>query len=215
VPADGPDRHLTIWQPSTGRLWEFFHARRGADGWHAEWGGAIDGVSRSPGYYSTGSWPGLSRSYWGATATSLPVIAGTMMVPELEAGVIPHALAMNIRAARADVYSWPAQRTDGSSTDPHAIPEGARFRLDPKVDVDTLDLPPLARMMAIAAQRYGIIVRDQTQAVGFFVENPNHYRTNPYTGVEGLFGGLAPNQIMRTFPWEHLELLKMDLHRLR
>ena len=35
---------------------------------------------RSPGYYDTASWPGLSQSWWGATATSLPVIAGTMMI---------------------------------------------------------------------------------------------------------------------------------------
>ena len=56
------------------------------------------------------------------------------MIDELKAGVIPHALALNIPWAKPNVYSWPAQRTDGRSTDPNAIPEGARFRLDPTVD---------------------------------------------------------------------------------
>ena len=40
VPALGPDAHMTVWQPSTDRLWEFFHARELSDGWHARlrWG---------------------------------------------------------------------------------------------------------------------------------------------------------------------------------
>ena len=73
------------------------------------------------------------------------MIAGTMMISELKAGVIPHALAMNIPWAKPKTYSWPAQRTDGASTDPNAIPEGARFRLDPKLDVDALNLPPMTQ----------------------------------------------------------------------
>ena len=37
--------------------------------------------------------------------------------------------------ARAGVFSWPAQRTDGLLDSPDAIPEGARFRLDPNLDI--------------------------------------------------------------------------------
>lgn len=213
VPAAGADAHLTVWQPASDRLWEFFKARRLSDGWHANFGGAIARVSRFVGYYSPQAWPGLSQSWWGATATSLPVIAGTMMIDELKAGVIPHALALNVPFARAKVYSWPAQRTDGTSSDPEAIPEGARFRLDPRLDLSTLKLPPMTRMMAQAAQRYGIIVRDQTgHALSFFAENPAQYGTNPYTGPSGFYGGPYPNPITRAFPWEHLQLLKMNLH---
>jgi hypothetical protein len=213
MPAQNNDAHMTIWQPATDRLWEFFRARKLADGWHASWGGAIEHVSGSPGYYDESSWPGLSAPYWGATATSLPVIAGTMMVDELQAGNIPHALALNIPWARPNVYAWPAQRSDGKSTDPDAIPEGARFRLDPRLDIDKLNLPPLTRTIAKAAQRYGMIVRDQTgQAVGLFAENTTRYATNPYTGPTGLFGGTPPNVLLRAFPWQHLQVLKMQLH---
>ena len=95
------------------------------------------------------------------------------MIDELKAGVIPHALAINIPWAKPNTYSWPAQRTDGRSTDANAIPEGARFRLDPNLDIDALNLPPMTRMMAKAAQRYGMIVRDQTgHAISFFAEKP-------------------------------------------
>jgi hypothetical protein len=211
-PASGPDAHMTVWQPSKDRLWEFFKARKVNGAWQANFGGAIARVSEFPGFYSDKSWRGLSKSYWGATATSLPVIAGTMRLDELRAGVIPHALAMNVPFARPKVHSWPAQRTDGTSSDPTAVPEGARFRLDPRLNIDALHLPRLTKMMAVAAQRYGIIVRDQTaHAVAFFGEDPTPTGTNPYAGANGYFEDQHPNELLRDFPWEHLQLLRMDL----
>ena len=217
-PASGPDAHMTVWQPSTDRMWEFFKARKETDGWHANFGGAIAHQSQSPGYFDTNSWPGLSQPWWGATATSLPVIAGTMMMSELRAGVIPHALAMNVPYAKPKTYSFPAQRTDGLSTDPNAIPEGARFRLDPKLNVDALNVPPMTKAMAKAAQRYGIIVRDQTaHAISFFAENPSQSQsvTNPYTGPGGFYGRSDPTAVMQSFPWDRLQLVKMELHTAR
>jgi hypothetical protein len=186
--------------------------RKLADGWHASFGGAMSSASTSRGYFDTSSWPGLSQTWWGATATSLPVIAGTMMISELKAGVIPHALAMNIPWAKPKTYSWPAQRSDGSSTDPGAIPEGARFRLDPTLNIDALNLPPMTRMIAKAAQRYGMIVRDQTgHAISLFAENPTQYGTDPYSGPSGFFGGPYPNPVLQAFPWDRLQLLRMDV----
>jgi hypothetical protein len=160
-PAAGSDAHMTVWQPSRDRLWEFWQARKRRDGWHASWGGAIKHVSSSPGYFNRTSWPGLSRSNWGATATSLPVIAGTILISELRAGEINHALALDLPAPRSHSFAWPAQRTDGTGP-PSAIPEGARLRLDPDQDLESLDLPRITLIMARAAQRYGMIVRDQT-----------------------------------------------------
>jgi hypothetical protein len=207
-PAAGTDGHLTVWQPSTDRLWEFYKARHAADGWHADFGGAIMHVSESPGYYTPLSWPG-ALPQWGATATSLPAIAGTMLISELHSGTIPHALSVAVPFARAAIFTWPAQRTDGTSTDPTAIPEGARFRLNPALDVDALGLPPMTRMMAEAIQRYGMIVRDQTSnAVAFYGEDPSPSGSTPYPA---LFGNRYPIDLFDSFPWEHLQLLKMDL----
>jgi hypothetical protein len=169
-------------------------------------------ASESPGYFDSSSWPGLSQPFWGATATSLPVIAGTIMISELKAGEIPHALAMNIPWAKPNVYSFPAQRTDGRSTDPNAIPEGARFRLDPTLDLNALNLPPMTRMIAVAAQRYGMIVRDQTgHAISLFAENPGPTGSSPYGGASGFFGGPGPTAVMQAFPWDRLQLVKMAL----
>ena len=207
-PASGTDAHLTVHQPSTDSLWEFWQLRRLSDGWHASWGGAMSGVSGSAGYYSSASWPG-AESNWGATATSLPVIGGTMLLSELAAGRIDHALAIGVPDARAGVFAFPAQRTDGTSADPLAIPEGARLRLDPALNIDALGLPPLVRAMAVAAQRYGIIVRDKTTSITtFYGEDPTPTGTNPYPQ---LLGGRLPNDELASFPWDHLQLLSMQL----
>ncbi len=209
VPAAGSDAHMTVWQPSTDRLWEFWKARRAADGWHAAWGGAMQHVSSSPGYFSTDSWPG-AEPYWGATATSLPMVAGTMLISELKASRVDHALAIALPAAHAGEYAWPAQRTDGTDTDPDSIPEGARLRINPDVNIPGLHLPPVIETMALAAQRYGMIVRDKTgQSVAFFAQAPTQTGTDPY---EAIFGGVPPYDLLKVFPWNDLQVLRMDLH---
>ncbi len=207
-PAAGTDGHLTVWQPSTDRLWELWQAHHEADGWHASWGGAMQNVSRSPGYFTSDSWPG-ARSYWGATATSLPVAAGTMRIAEFQHGEIRHALALDLPTIRANAYAWPAQRTDGTDGDPGSIPAGAHLRIDPNLDVRALELPQLTEMMALAAQRYGMIVRDQTHhAIGFYAEDPTPTGANPYPG---LMEYRFPNELLIDFPWTHVQLLRMSL----
>ena len=70
------------------------------------------------------------------------------------------------------------------------MPQGAHLRLDPAVDVDSLGLHPVARMLAEAAQRYGVIVRDRTRvSAQFFLESPPRDQRSPYTGAGGLFAG--------------------------
>jgi hypothetical protein len=54
VPATGSDAELTVYSPSTDQLWEFWKAARTAKGWSACWGGRIDHVSTSPGYFQNG-----------------------------------------------------------------------------------------------------------------------------------------------------------------
>jgi hypothetical protein len=211
-PAAGTDQHLTLWQPSTDSLWEFWKLQRRSDGWHAKWGGAMRHVSRSPGFFNSKSWPG-SAAYWGATATSLPAIAGTMTADELQRGRIDHALAISLPNARVNVFAPPAQRTDGTLKDPGAIPEGTRFRLDPKLDIDTLDLPPVVRTMAVAAQRYGMIVRDKTFSnIGFYAEDPAPLGRNPYPT---LFGRQYPSELLAKFPWSHVQAVRPKLRKSR
>lgn len=210
-PAAGSDAQLTVYQPSTDRLWELWRASQQADGWHAAWGGAIERVSENPGYYNATSWT-RSASNWGASGSSLPLAAGTMTLAELRSGQINHALAMETPFPRKGVYAWPAQRSDGIGTSPTDLPEGAHLRLNPSLNIPALHLPRITEEMALAAQRYGIVVRDQSHhAIGFYGEDPTPTGSDPYHGANGFYRGMMPSQFLGLFPWRHLEVLKMNL----
>jgi hypothetical protein len=210
--AHGVDAHMTIYQPSTDTMWEFWHMARDARGWHAGWGGGMRRVSESPGYYTPAAWEGLPDTMgwnWGSTASSLPIAAGMATLAELRRGRIDHALAINVPAPCADVFAWPAQRTDGTSREVACLPEGARLRLDPALDISKLHLPPVTRMLAEAAQRYGMIVRDRTKhATTFFAEDPTPTGQDPYRGPGGLYGGLTARQLITPFPWGSVQMLE-------
>jgi hypothetical protein len=212
-PAAGTDKHLVVWQPSTDRLWEFWRLEQTPTGWRAAWGGAMRNVSTNPGVYGRKAWPGASP-YWGAAASSLSIAGGLITLEDLELGQINHALAIGIPDVHAGVYASPAQRTDGTSTSSLSLPEGAHLRLDPSLDLAALHLPRLTLMLAEAAQRYGIVVRDHTATVSFYAQDPTSTGTNPYAGPHGYFEGKTPAQLLASFPWSYLQLLKMELHSI-
>jgi hypothetical protein len=213
-PAAGTDGALVVWQPSTDRLWEFWRLVHKAGGWHASWGGAMQNVSSDPGVYGPEAWPG-AQSWWGVSASSLSLVGGLISLEDLELGQINHALAMSIPNVRAGVYSSPAQRSDGKSTDPLSLPEGAHLRLNPNLNLTALHLPRLTLMLAEAAQRYGIFIRDGAGCVTFYAQDPIPTGTNPYAGPSGYFEGKHPSQILASFPWSQLELLKTEPHNTK
>ena len=204
-PASGSDGAMVVWQPSTDEMWEFWQLQRGANGWQARWGGFMSSVSKNPGYY-------LGHSNWGSSATSLPAAAGLVRISELRAGHINHALSLGLPETSSLVYSWPAERTDGNIASTKAIPEGTRFRLDPSLDITKLHLPSFTRMLAEAAQRYGMAVHDRAGVVVLWGEDPTQYGNDPYLGPNGFFGGQSITSLMERFPWAHLEALRTDLH---
>jgi hypothetical protein len=211
TPAPGSDASAVIYQPSTDKMWEFWQLSKHGDGFHARWGGAMANVSTNAGYYSPLSWFGLTSQQgwdWGSSASSLPAIAGLMTISELKSGHINHALSVAMPQA-CKWYVWPAQRTDGASSDSNCLPEGAHLRLDPNIDLASLNLSPMALMMAQAMQKYGIIVHDTTNSsVTFYAEQPSD-GTDPYDGPKGIFAGAPEWQFLRTIPWNHLQLLKL------
>lgn len=203
-PALGGDRHITIFQPSSNKLWEYFLYRDTVAGPVAEHGGFIGRVSTSNGIVGRGE---------GATASGLPAIAGTILLSEARAGEIPHALAMAV-PQQLDGWVWPAQRTDGTVVTPPAsvpanarIPMGSRFRLPPGLDIDAQSWHPFTKMLARAAQKHGIVVRDQAGAVTFYAEQP---RAGTDADVwTPIFGSPYPSVRLAEFPWDKLQLIRL------
>jgi hypothetical protein len=207
-PADGTDSEMTIYQPSTDTMWEFWQARKSNGRWEACWGGRMPNVSKN-----SGIWP---RPY-GTTATGLPFLGGEIRAEELTRGAINHVMGIAlVETAGNDVYSWPANRSDGSNPSnlPNRIPEGLRFRLDPTIDVDALGMHPVGRIVAKAAQSYGFVVWDKAGAISLRAENPKSFTTmglpNPYPAV---WNGIPVYEVLRGFPWARLQFLPMNYGR--
>lgn len=201
-PSAGIDGHLVIWQPSSDRMWEFYVMRNEGGQWVAEHGGAMKNVSTNPGIFDRNAWEG-AKDWWGATATSLPLLGGLMTIEELQAGSINHTLALALPEG-STAHVWPAKRSDGRSRSGTAIPEGTIFRLPADLDLATLDLPAPTLAIARAAQRHGMVVRDLSGCVCLYAEDPSQSAPNPYSTI---FGGKDPGRLLAEFPWQQLQVV--------
>lgn len=205
TPSDGTDGEMTIYQPSSNTIWEFWQTRKVSGQWQACWGGKMTNVKSSNGIWQPG---------FGTTATGLPFIGGQITAEELKRGEIRHAIGIAlVDLERSGVFSWPANRSDGYNPNGAAnrIPEGTRFRLDPSINVDSLNIHPVAKTIAKAAQKYGFVVWDKAGAISLRVQNPKSYtalgQPDPYAA---LFNGTQTYALMNGFPWDKLQFLPKD-----
>lgn len=209
VGSAGSDSEISIYQPASNHLWEFWKFQRSASGrYTACWGGEITDVSRNPGVFP---YP------YGATASGLALAAFVLRTHEVSSRRIDHALGVNVISARHGAVSWPADRTDGNgggddATDPA---EGQRFRLNPKLDLARLHLNPLALLVARALQRYGMIVTDQsTGAVAIQAQDPDpdgsRRARDPYAA---LAGKMPTYEWLAGIPWDQLQAMPLNYGR--
>ncbi len=203
--AKGTDKEMDIYDISTQTFWEFWVMSNTNGQWSGCWGGRIQNAGQSDGIFP---------NPYGGSATGLPYEAGEITAAELASGKIDHVMGIAIvNAAAWNVFSWPANRSDGYNPNnlPDQIPEGIRMRLDPSVDVDALNLNPIARTIAIAAQKYGFVVWDKAGSVTLRMSNPMSYqlagKPNPYVA---LFGNTASYAILNGFPWDKMQFLPMN-----
>jgi hypothetical protein len=205
TPALGTDSEMDIYDISTQTFWEFWVIHNSSGQWSGCWGGRIQNTSQNNGIFP---------NPYGGSATGLPYQAGEITAAELSSGTIDHVMGIAIvNADTWSVFSWPANRSDGYNPNnaPNQIPEGIRLRLDPSVNLAALNLTPVARTIAIAAQKYGFVVWDKAGAVTLRLSNPMSYqlagKANPYNA---LFGNTPSYAILNGFPWDKLQFMPMD-----
>ena len=207
VTSAGTDGEVTVYDPSTDQLWQFWQMRRNTttNGWEACWGGRVDTVSQQQGWFP---------DWFGASASGLVTAGGMVTMEDIRKGQINHLMALGVVESQAPpVWSWPAKRTDGTSSDPNVIMHGQRLRLDPSVDVDQLGLSPIGRVVAKAAQKYGFIAVDTSGAVALSAESGAH--TKVLTGKDPwtrLLGG-PDYSALKGFPWDKVQALPKDYWR--
>jgi hypothetical protein len=216
------DHTMIIYQPSMNTLWELWRVQKDGNGnWQIGWGGKMTDVSRSDGI-----WP----PHEGTSATGDALLGVVVRIEELQAGQIdhpvdlelPHTIVLNRHTLPANTpgatvpYSWPADRLgDGVSSNPYAVPEGLRFRLDPSLDLNSLNLSPVAHTIAVAAQKYGFLVENTGPDCNIKLGNPQPYEAaglpDPYKTLFGAaYGPDYSPKVMANFPWSHLQALPFN-----
>jgi hypothetical protein len=145
--ASGGDRHVIVVRQGTCDLFELGRAFQVGGGWNATVGARFDLNSNA-----------LRPAGWtSADAAGLPILAGLVRYEEVAAGEVKHAIRMTFAQTRRG-YILPATHWASSRTDPLLPPMGMRLRL--KATFDTSQLTGQSRVIAVAMQRYGVIVAD-------------------------------------------------------
>lgn len=144
----GSDRHILIVDRDACRLYELFAASSNADGgWSAGSGATWDLRSNA-----------LRPAGWtSADAAGLPILPGLVRYDEVAAGEVRHAIRFTTDETRR-AYVYPARHFASSLTGAEYPPMGLRVRL--KAGFDVSSLPAQARVIAVAMQRYGMILAD-------------------------------------------------------
>lgn len=193
-PHTGSDGALVVVDEGAQRTYEFWQARRVGDRRVTSFG-AVNRLNGS-------GWSGA------ATGAGASRLAGLVRLHEIERGQIHHALVMQTDNACAGVFRPPAIKTDGRSTRPDCVPQGARLRLDPAVDLGALDLSPAARTVARALQVYGAYVIDNGGAPLSISFELARDADGTYPGTVYRSAGLRWDYDgLGGIPWDRLQML--------
>jgi hypothetical protein len=193
IPATGSDAHLAVIDPaSAGEL----------DAWQAKpaWSASSRYQTSSTGW---GALCAAGQHCNSANAAGFALLGGVVRPEEIAQGHIDHALFITSPYVRSGYIACPATHTDGRSTDPSAVPEGARIQLDPAFNVDAQSWPRWQKVIAHALQRYGAYVGDFGGSVSIRGEagTSRGYDAWSLAGVSG--SGLW------TLPWDRFRVLKL------
>ena len=152
VPANpviegGEDKHLILLDQGTCKLFEFYAASRGPQGWMAGTAAHYDLRSNA-----------LRPDGWtSADAAGLPIFPGLVRYDEVALGEIRHAIRFTAPKTRK-AYIWPARHFASRSDDGSLPPMGLRMRL--RADFDISGFSKETQVILRALKKYGMILSD-------------------------------------------------------
>ncbi len=186
--------------------------------WMAAWGGRLVGTTgQGLGAWTDCWWSGCgyqanaqadpnawgrpdsqARDHnWGATATSLSLLGTQVSLRECLAGVIDHAVGLEVPNARSG-YWWPAQRGDGGSST-LVTTEGMRLTF-PTGTAKPSGLTKLGSALWDAVDTYGFVIDDKTSS-------SLNIRVEPGCEKTSMWAGVAAYNQLRNFPWSQLRVI--------
>jgi len=158
----------------------------------------------SSGFYPNGG---------GTRAGGSSILAGLIWPEELRRGEIDHALVFAYGKTKAGGPVPPATASDGWSSDPNALPEGAHLQLDPTFDITTL--PRWQQPIARGLQTYGMYLMDTSGGdVSLFAVHPYSLARDPYDALipASAWLGDRPSErlwVALDIPLERFRVLRM------
>ena len=188
--CDG-DCHLIAVQEGACRLYEGYACSYQNDGWHCSNGAAWDLTKKSEGQRRAG--------FTSADAAGLPIAPGLVRYDEAKSGEIKHAIRFTLHCTRnnyVDPASHAAVPGSCSAQLADAPPMGLRVRL--KASYDLAKLSGAAKAVAVAMQRYGMILADNGSDFYFQGEDDSRWmeadveplKTIPADAFEALEPGM-------------------------
>jgi hypothetical protein len=139
-----------------------------------------------------------------ANAAGFALLGGIVRPEEIAQGHIDHALVVTTPYTRAGYIACPAKGGDGKYNDPAALPEGARIQLDPSLNVDSLPLSNLNKILARAMQVYGAYVVDTGGSLSIRAES------NLGRGYDAWAkAGVPTSPGLSSLPWSRMRVLKL------
>ena len=214
--SPGGDGWITIHQPATDRLWEFWNFYRDSRGrWHATAGRRYDEYSQSTGRKPNDT-PGTNSPETGTGGAGLALPGGMITLNDIEqiraGGRLDHALVFCAPGIKARAFRFPATSNhDGRLKRRYALPYGIAFRLPAAYDVDAIE-NPLVRELARAIRDHGLYLRDYGGSVAFYGEMGQG--SNPWPGIFSSFG-TDEQAVMDALPWDTMQAIRPRTDVLR
>jgi hypothetical protein len=171
-PVDG-DNHLCIIDRKRRLEWGMWWARQDTAG---RWSTGLGAVTDLSGTGVAAPWFAARRELDAARAraSGFPLIAGLILVDEIKAGRIDHALVFAYDRCRSSFFVPPASTAQGTvpgTQNSFGIPMGGRIQLDPGWDVEHSGLSASGKIIAHALQDYGAYCGDYADGNVLYADN--------------------------------------------
>jgi hypothetical protein len=196
--SGGSDAHMVVLDPA-GRELDMWDGAKALDG---SWSAGVRTVISATG---SGMQCNQGQTCGRPNASGFALAGGILRPEEIAQGHIDHALVITTPLTRSGYFACPALGTDGKSTDPASLPEGARVQLDPSLNVDATSMPSWMKVVAKALQTYGAYVVDTGGSLSIRAES------NLGRGYDAwALAGVPSFPSLSGLPWQLLRVLRID-----
>ncbi len=203
VPDPAGDKHMALISREENTAWDMWYCVKRDDGEWASYTGMKYPLD-SKGVWKHTDFPvsdGDSIHFHGpGRAAGVPIIAGLIMLDEIQAGRIEHKLAYATWQNALKKFVSPAAWTDGFREE--GLPEGAVMQINPALHPEDFGLSDAGKVVFRALQEYGMVNVDNARANTLYAEGC-------YGQPDKSWEGILPEHEFEKVPLECYRVLKL------